>query len=356
MPEVIPMRGVTSQMVQTSRLRMHVLSSGPADGTPVIFLHGNFAAATYWEETMLALPPRFQGVAPDLRGYGWTEDKPIDATRGVRDWVEDLEALTVTMALKKVHLVGWSLGAGPVYRFVADHAAQVLSATLIAPSPPYGYGGTKGVDGQPCYDDFAGSGGGMVTPEFSKRIQAGERGASDANSPRNVINAFYYKPPFRAAREEDFLTASLMQKVGSDRYPGDFVPSPNWPFVAPGKWGPINACSPKYVRQDVEALLAAQPKPPMLWIRGSHDQLISDSSLFEFGTLGKLGIVPGWPGADVFPPLPMDSQTRHMLQQYAAHGGAFAEHVIQDTAHGPHIQKPEEFNKLFHAFLEQHND
>jgi pimeloyl-ACP methyl ester carboxylesterase len=39
------------------------------------------------------------------------------------------------------------------------------------------------------------------------------------------------------------------------------------------------------------------------------------------------------------------------LEQYAAAGGTFQEHVIQDAAHGPHIEKPDEFNALFHAFL-----
>ena len=351
MQQVQTLSGVTSQMVQTARLNTHVLTSGPVDGKAVIFLHGNFSAATYWEETMLALPNRFRGIAPDLRGYGWSEDKLIDATRGGLDWAEDLAALIDAMDVQQAHLVAWSLGAGVVYRFMIDFPGRVLSATLIAPVSPYGFGGTKGATGTPCYDDFAGSGGGMVNAEFVKRIAEGDRSAEDPNSPRNVINAFYYIPPFRAEREEAFLTASLMEKTGEKRYPGDFVPSANWPNIAPGAWGPINAGSPKYVREDVPALLAVQPKPPVLWVRGSHDQIVADQSLFEFGTLGKMEIVPGWPGEDVFPSQPMVSQTRAVLEQYAAQGGHFEEHVIQDTAHGPHIQKPDEFNALFHGFL-----
>jgi pimeloyl-ACP methyl ester carboxylesterase len=42
---------------------------------------------------MLKLPEGFRGIAPDLRGYGDTEDKLIDATRGMSDWVDDLLAL-----------------------------------------------------------------------------------------------------------------------------------------------------------------------------------------------------------------------------------------------------------------------
>jgi pimeloyl-ACP methyl ester carboxylesterase len=81
--------------------------------------------------------------------------------------------------------------------------------------------------------------------------------------------------------------------------------------------------------------------------------IVSDNSMFDFGALGKLEFVPGWPGDDVYPPQPMVSQTRHVLEQYAANGGRFQEYVIQDTAHGPHIEKPDEFNALFHAFLKQ---
>ncbi|MGD8463461.1 MAG: alpha/beta hydrolase [Anaerolineae bacterium] len=352
MNEISTLEGITSQFIQTERLNTHVLSCGPSDGTPVVFLHGNFSAAAFWEETMLALPARFRAIAPDLRGYGWTEDRRIDATRGMADLSDDLAALFAALDIERAHLIGWSLGGGVLYRFLIDHPETALSVTLLAPVSPYGFGGTKGIEGTPCYDDFAGSGGGAVNPEFVRRIKEGDRSEEDPNSPRNVINSFYYKPPFRANREEELLTAALMEKMGDDRYPGDFVPSENWPNVAPGVWGPINAGSPKYVLDDVPALLAIQPKPPVLWIRGSDDMIVSDNSMFDFGALGKLELVPGWPGDDVYPPQPMVSQTRHVLEQYAANGGRFQEHVIEDTAHGPHIEKPGVFNRLFHEFLQ----
>lgn len=347
MEKPTPLAGITTQMIATPRLTQHVYFSGPEDGIPVVFLHGNFSAALYWEETMLALPAGFRGIAPDLRGYGWTEDKLVDATRGMRDWTDDLSALLDALGIEAAHFVGWSMGAGILYRFIADHGARVLSATLICPVSPYGFGGTKDVAGNPCYADFAGSGGGVVNPTFVQLIKDGDRGVSDPNSPRNVINAFYYKPPFQAAREEDFLTAALMEKTGSDRYPGDFVPSPNWPNVAPGVLGPVNAWSLKYIAQDTPDFIAANPKPQILWVRGDSDMIVADMSMFDFGALGKLGFIPGWPGDDVYPPQPMIAQTRAVFEQY----GAFEEHVIEGTAHSPHIEKPGEFGALFHAFL-----
>ena len=347
MPTVPTLPGVHSRMIKTPRLEMHVLSSGAA-GTPVIFVHGNASSATYWEDVMLALPPEFRALAPDLRGYGDTEDKVIDATRGTGDFVDDLLGLMDELGIERAHFAGHSMGGAVVMNLLAAAPQRVLSATLVNPGSPYGFGGSKGVDGQPCYDDCAGSGGGVVNPNFPKLIAARDRTTSDPQaSPRVVMNSFYWKPPFVPAREEDLLSSLLTEKVGEDRYPGDFTPSANWPNVAPGKYGPINALSPKYVGDSVERFVAAQPKPPILWVRGDSDMIVSDSSFFDLGTLGKLGFVPGWPGEEVYPPQPMVSQTRYVLDAYRQNGGAYEEVVIADTGHTPYIEKPEEFMAAF---------
>lgn len=339
--------GITSQLIETPRLLTHVLFSGPASGIPVVFLHGNASSSTYWEATMLALPAQYRAIAPDLRGYGDSEDKLIDATRGYGDWVDDVLGLADVLGLTRFHLVGHSMGGTLVLNLVAAAPARVLSATVAAPGSPYGFGGTKGLDGTPCYADFAGSGGGVVNPEFARLISIGERGADNPQAaPRVVMNSFYWKPPFRAAREEELLSSLLSEKIGPDKYPGDFVASPNWPGIAPGVYGPANAMAPKYVGESVRCLIAADPKPPILWVRGADDQIVSDSSFFEFGTLGKFGIVPGWPGDAIYPAQPMVGQTRAVLEQYQANGGWFAEHVLPDTGHTPYIERPAEFNAL----------
>ena len=349
MSTVPTLKGITSKMVQSSRINTHVLLSGPESGTPVVFVHGNFSAATYWEETMLAMPNTYRCISPDLRGYGDTEDLLVDGSRGARDWSDDLKSLSDKFGDKPAHLLGWSLGAAVLMQFTLDYPELVTSLTLLNPVSPYGFGGTKGMEGTPCYDDFAGSGGGVVNPEFVQRIKDGDRSEEDPNSPRNVINAFYYKPPFRAGREEEFLSAALLEKMGDDRYPGDMTPSENWPNVAPGKWGPINATAPKYF--NTSAIVDLPAKPPILWIRGDSDMIVSDNSMFDFGTLGKMDLVPGWPGDEVYPPQPMVSQMRTVLEGYKANGGSYQEVVIPDSAHGSHIEKPEEFMDAFLASL-----
>jgi len=352
MSTVPTLPGITSTVVDTPRLKMRMLFSGPENGTPVLFLHGNASSATYWEEIMLKLPAGFRGIAPDLRGYGDTEDKLIDATRGMGDWVDDLIGLLDALKIEKTHVVGHSMGGTIVFGLVAAASGRVLTGTVVNPGSMYGFGGSKTVDGKPCYDDFAGSGGGIVNPDFPKLMAAGDRGTDNPQaSPRVVMNGFYWKPPFVPAREEDLLSSLMSEKVGEQKYPGDFVPSGNWPNVAPGNFGPINALSPKYVGDSVEKFIGTASKPFILWIRGDSDLIVSDNSFFDFGTLGKLGYVPGWPGEEVYPPQPMVSQTRHILEQYKSKGGSYEEVVIADTAHSPYLEKPDEFMAAFVKIL-----
>ncbi len=344
--------GITAKMITTPRLTTRVLFSGSDSGIPVLFLHGNASSATYWEEVMLALPEGYRGIAPDQRGYGDADRaKKVDATRGMCDFAEDAIALLDALGIDKAHVAGHSMGGSVIWQLLIDHPERFLSVTLAAPGSPYGFGGTKDVNGTPNYADFAGSGGGTVNPQFTQAMAAGDRGTDNPQaSPRIVMNSFYWKPPFKAAREEELLSSLLSEHVGAQEYPGDMTPSTNWPNVAPGVWGPANALSPKYTG-DVSRVWKINSKPRILWVRGDSDQIVADQSLFDFGTLGMLGAVPGWPGAEVYPPQPMVSQTRTVLEHYKANGGQYTELVLANVGHTPYIEQPEAFNNAFHNHL-----
>lgn len=337
--------GISASTYQTSRLRVHALTRGPLGDTPVVFLHGNASAARFWEETMLAMPAHVRAIAPDLRGYGRTEAKPIDATRGLRDFSDDLYALLAETGLGagKVHLVGWSVGGGVAMQYAIDHPQRVASLTLVAPMSPYGFGGTKDVAGTPCWPDFAGSGGGTAAAEFVKRIGEGDTGEDSDFSPRKVMNQYYVKPPFRAEREREdvFVAEILSSNTSAGCYPGDLTTSANWPGIAPGKLGMNNAISPAFC--NLSGFAKISPRPPVLWVRGADDQIVSDTSLFDLGFLGKLGAVPGWPGDEVFPPQPMIGQVRAVLDEYRAAGGEVRELVLEGVGHAPHLEAATEF-------------
>jgi pimeloyl-ACP methyl ester carboxylesterase len=340
------LEGIRSEHMKTPRLEQHVLSSGTEGGIPVLFIHGNASSSVFWEEIMLELPAQYHAIAPDLRGYGTTEDKLIDATRGCLDWVDDLLSLKEHLGINQYHVVGHSLGGAVIWSLLTADAKNILSATLAAPGSPFGFGGTIDETGKPAYDDFASSGGGTVNPEFVRLMAAGDRSTDNQVSPRNVMNAFYWKPPFKASREEALLSSMLSEKTGPERYPGDMTPSNNWPNVAPGRYGPINALSPKYVGDTVKQVVGLAKKPAILWVRGADDQIVSDSSFFDFATLGQMGVVPGWPGAAVLPPQPMIKQTRYVLEQYQAAGGQYSEIVFDNCGHTPYLENPRAFMNL----------
>lgn len=354
MSSIPTLPGITTATIDTPRLRQHVRFSGPDDATPVIFIHGNNSSATFWEETMLALPSDFRAIAPDLRGYGDTEFKPVDATRGCADFADDILALADTLGIERFHVVGHSLGGVVVWALLAIAPQRLITATLAAPGSPYGFGGTKDLDGNPVWPDFAGSGAGLVNQEFAQRQAAKDRSEDNPKTaPRVVMNTFYWKPPFRPAREEELLSGVLSIRVRPDHHPGDVTPSEHWPGVAPGVWGPNNALSPKYVRETVPLILAAPVKPPILWVHGADDQIVSDASLFDVAVLGRLGVLPGWPGEEIYPPQPMVGQIRRFLQRYAESGGRFREVELADCGHTPYLEKPEAFNSAFHAHLKE---
>ena len=146
------------------------------------------------------------------------------------------------------------------------------------------------------------------------------------------------------------LTSLLSTHLGEQDVPGDSVQSPNWPYMAPGKWGATNATSPKYA-VDVNKIIASEPKLEVLWVRGANDLVVSDAAASDPGFLGKLGMIPNWPGEEVFPPQPMLGQIRTVLEKYAAEGGSYQEVEIEQAGHLPFIEKPEAFNAVFHKHI-----
>lgn len=343
---------VTERDVQTSRLRVHVRETDLAT-TPrgtVVLVHGNCSSSAFFHRLLGELPPGWRGVAPDMRGYGDTEVLPLDATRGLRDMSDDVVSLLDKLGIERAAFVGHSAGAGVVMQLAIDHPDRVAQVLLEAPASPYGFGGTRDVDGTPTWPDFAGSGGGTANPAFSAAIAAGDRSADHPHSPLNVFRSLYVAPGTQLLDEELLLESVLSTRIGPANYPGDTVPSDNWPAVAPGTSGINNALSPKYF--DVSAFAGAPEVGPVLWVRGSLDAIVSDTSSLDFGQLGALGAVPGWPGADVYPPQPMVGQMRAVLDRFAAAGGTYREVELRGVGHSPHIEAPDEFRALLAELLE----
>jgi pimeloyl-ACP methyl ester carboxylesterase len=342
------MNQVTERTLATRRIATNAWEAGVGDA--LLLVHGNLSNGAVWREQLALLPPGIRGIAPDLRGFGRSEAAPIDATRGVRDFADDLVALLDALDLDAVHVAGHSLGGGVALQLALDHPERVRSLALVAPISPHGFGGTH-ADGTPCAPDFAGSGGGAANPELVRLIAAGERGGEQPLSPRATIRTLFFPTPQDVRDEELLLEAMLETRIGEDHYPGDALPSEHWPAVAPGGRGVLNAISPRWC--DLTPFADAGLMLPVLWVRGDQDAIVGDASLVDFGQLGALGIMPDWPGAEAFPPQPMVAQTRALLERHAANGGSYREEVLADTGHFAFTQRPREFATLLHAHLKQ---
>jgi pimeloyl-ACP methyl ester carboxylesterase len=334
-------------IVSANGITQAVRVAGPPEGVPVLLVHGNVSSAAFWEPLIRRLPATLRVVAPDLRGYGDTQTAPVDATRGLGDFADDVAALLDVPGLfapgARPVVVGHSLGGGVAMRLLVDHPDRVAALLLAAPVSPYGFGGTRDVHGTPTTPDFAGTGGGTANPDFVARLAANDRGEDAPTSPRNVLRATYVADPASLGEDEELLLDSaLSTATGDDNYPGTAVASPHWPGTAPGQRGVLNALAPAHFRL-ADELVAVPAPPPVTWVRGDADVIVSDTSLFDLAYLGSLGAVPGWPGEADCPPQPMIGQTRAVLERYGAAGGTYRAVVLPGCGHSPHLERPVEF-------------
>ena len=338
--------GITARSIPTSRYTANVLeraadaAAGPDASTTIVFVHGNVSSSLFWQPLMLSLPEGVRALAIDLRGFGDSETLPVDATRGVGDFSEDVAAVLDELGAGAAHFVGWSMGGGVVMQLLLDRPDLVRSLTLVSTVSPYGFGGTA-ADGSLLKASASGSGGGGANPDFVARLAAGDTGEESPTSPRAVYRAAYVAPGFTTEYEDLWVESMLSTATGVDNYPGDATATEDWPGFAPGPHGVLNTMAPTYF--DTSDIIDLADKPPILWIHGALDAIVNDASFFDLNQLGAAGIIPGWPGADVAPPQPMLQQIRAVLESYQAEGGVTREVVFEDCGHSPHIEKPEEF-------------
>ena len=236
--------GIAATRVATRRLTQSVLHPDGVDpagpGEAVLFVHGNVSSALFWQQTMLAVAEtgRHRVLAVDLRGYGDTDPLPIDATRGVADWADDLAALVDALGLDRVHLVGWSMGAGVVLQYLLD----APRAGRLGGAGRAGRRRTASA-GRPVPTAPA------CTPTAPARRRGREPGASSPRSPpatppptpRSARGRSCGRSTSRPARcrwtpgsRTSFVASMNSTRTGEDHYPGDSVAGEAWPGVRAG--------------------------------------------------------------------------------------------------------------------------
>lgn len=118
--------------VATRSGRIFLQQSGPADGPPIVLIHGTAAWSGLWRDTMERLAQRnLRVIAIDVPPFGFSDrPRPPEYSRAVQaDRIADvLDALKIDRAI----LVGHSFGAGPTVETVLRHPQKVRGLVLVA--------------------------------------------------------------------------------------------------------------------------------------------------------------------------------------------------------------------------------
>jgi len=139
----IPVRGFT----------FDARRAGPADGEPVLLLHG-FPQTSYCYRFVLeALADAgYQAVAPDQRGYSPRARPPEVEDYRLDVLVDDAIAMADHLGFARFHLVGHDWGAMVAWVTAGKHQDRVISLTPISVPHPYAFAeamATLPGDGQP---------------------------------------------------------------------------------------------------------------------------------------------------------------------------------------------------------------
>jgi epoxide hydrolase 4 len=126
---------IEQRRLDVGRLAVHVaeLGSGPA----VLLLHGFPAYWADWRGQMEALAAAgFRAIAPDLPGYGQSDQLPRVLDYRLQPLAADMAGLIAALGLSKVHVVGHDWGGPLAYCLAAQHPQLVDRLVVInAPHP-----------------------------------------------------------------------------------------------------------------------------------------------------------------------------------------------------------------------------
>ncbi|CAN5799492.1 alpha/beta hydrolase [soil metagenome] len=116
-----------SRFAEVNGVRLHYLVAG--QGTPVLLLHGYAQNSHMWKPLMKELAKTHLVIAPDLRGFGASSKPTTGFTKAVM--AQDVHALSDTLKLGKVSVVGHDIGLMVAYAYAAQYPAEVDRIALL---------------------------------------------------------------------------------------------------------------------------------------------------------------------------------------------------------------------------------
>jgi len=133
-----------SRMVSVGDVSLHVVLAGPADGKPVILLHGYPEFWYSWRGPMAVLAKAgFRVIVPDQRGYNKSE-KPSDVDAYSLDKLAgDVVGLADALGYQKVNLAGHDFGGLVSWWTVLLHPDRIEKFAIVNKPHPYASKGYK---------------------------------------------------------------------------------------------------------------------------------------------------------------------------------------------------------------------
>ena len=132
MSELPQVPGVEHRYVEAGGLRMHVAEAGA--GEPLLLVHGWPQHWYQWRGVIERLGGSRRLIAPDLRGFGWTDVTPGPIDPDV--FAGDLIALLDALGLEQVDLAGHDWGGFTAMLLAARHPGRFRRVVaLSAPHP-----------------------------------------------------------------------------------------------------------------------------------------------------------------------------------------------------------------------------
>jgi pimeloyl-ACP methyl ester carboxylesterase len=101
--------GVRHEYLDAGGLRLHVALAGPPDAPPIMLVHGWPQHWWEWHHLIPTLAEGHRVIAPDLRGFGWSEAPPGGYEK--EQLASDLLALLDALNVERVTWIGHDWGA-----------------------------------------------------------------------------------------------------------------------------------------------------------------------------------------------------------------------------------------------------
>jgi len=122
--------GVHRKRIGVGKDKIVWLEMGNPDKPPLLLLHGFSAAKEHWMPLLPFFAGDFRVLMLDLPGWGESGFNP-ETVYGLQEQADRVQRWLGELGLKRVHVVGNSMGGAIAGIFSARHPSSVLSLTLM---------------------------------------------------------------------------------------------------------------------------------------------------------------------------------------------------------------------------------